>query len=143
MSATVKYLQPREFSGSFGAGEKGVRDVVVMLTCISTGTDETLVEKVDLSALRNSLGVAPSTTSLLGINYTTSGFTNIELLWDRAPKERMFVIGGNTSHSMEFGSVGGIKENSDGSSGSGNILLSTTGASAGDSYVILLHLRLN
>jgi hypothetical protein len=54
----------------------------------------------------------------------------------------MAVLAGNNSAKLDYRKSGGLAEQSDGSDGTGDILLTTAGATSGDSYNIILSLML-
>jgi hypothetical protein len=148
MATTTKYLWPPNFDGNPPEpGQPGWTRIKVQITNANTdGTDESLVKKIDITeagGLRRSDGQPVVRTALEEIHYDAFGFTNIQLFWDREPAETMAVLAGNNSGHLDYRKSGGLAEVSDGlNDGTGNILLSTTGATAGDSYTIILHLLL-
>lgn len=140
---TVKYLWPPNFDGNPPEpGQPGWIKARVQLTGISDGTGESAVKKIDISDLRRPDGQAVVKTALLDLKYDAFGFTSIKLEWDRAPKEVMAVLAGNNSGELDYSKSGGLVEQSDGSDGTGDILLTTAGATSGDSYNIILTLLL-
>ncbi len=107
----------------------------VRLTNISDGTGESLVTKVDISTLLLANGLAPTTTSIVEIQWSIYGFTSVRLYWDHTTDDLIDVLGsgnGYRSYDKQFlkdpGSAGGT----------GDILLTTAGAFSGATYDILL-----
>lgn len=112
----------------------GERNVVMKFTNLSDGTGESAVLKVDVSSLNGS----PSSVSIERITYSVSGM-NVTLLWDATTDVRIVELGGNTGV-MDFTSFGGLQNNA-GVGVTGDILLTTTGHSSGDSYSIILEMK--
>lgn len=115
-----------------------LNELTVTLTCLSDATGETNVVKVDKSALL--LGSAePSALHVMSITANVQGFTSVTLAWDHTADQTIAVLGAG-SFFEDYREEGGLK--SGGSGGTGDILLSSAGAGAGDSYTIVLRLRL-
>jgi hypothetical protein len=114
----------------------GERNVVMKFTNLSDGTGESAVLKVDVSALSGS----PSSVSIQRIIYSVFGM-NVTLLWDATTDVRIVELGGNTG-TLDFCSFGGLQNNA-GAGVTGDILLTTTGHTSGDSYSIILEMRKN
>lgn len=140
-AVAVNWVWPPKWDGNAPEpGQPGWKRIKVNLTCLSDGTGETDIRKIDISELRNSKGEVANRTKLIHADYNVSGL-NVLLEWDRAPhKEMARLLGASGAVS------GNIKEprydDSDGTDGTGDILLTTTGATAGDGYDITLELEL-
>jgi hypothetical protein len=142
-TVTTKYLWPPNFDGNPPEpGQPGWKRVRVQLTGISDGSGESAVKKIDVSDLRRPDGESVVRTVLESLEYDAFGFTSLKLEWDRAPREVMAVLAGNNSAKLDYRKSGGLAEQSDGSDGTGDILLTTAGATSGDSYNIILSLML-
>ena len=111
----------------------GARNVVMKFTNLSDGTGEAAVIKVDVSALNG----APTSVSIKRITYSVTGMV-ATLLWDATTDVRIVELGGETGV-MDFCKFGGLPNNA-GAGVTGDILLTTTGATAGDSYSIVLEM---
>lgn len=119
----------------------GRRRYATHLTCISDGTGETTVTKVDATALRNTNGKAPGSLALTDISFNVEGFSYVVLLWSRtAGNEEMMVLKGRGSISYE--KLGGLQDPNRTASGTGSILLTSVGAVAGATYQIDLKFKL-
>lgn len=114
----------------------GPRNVVMKFTNLSDGTGESAVLKVDVSTLSGS----PSSVSIKRIIYDISGMV-ATLLWDADTDVRIVDLGGNTGV-LDFCSFGGLPNNA-GAGVTGDILLTTTGHTLGDSYSIVLEMTKN
>lgn len=114
----------------------GARYAVMKFTNLSDGTGESAVLKVDVSALSG----APSSVSIKRIHYDVSGMV-ATLLWDADTDVRIADLGSNTG-TMDFSEFGGLPNNA-GAGKTGDILLTTTGHSSGDSYTIILEMVKN
>ena len=110
----------------------GSRNTVVKLTNLSDGTGESAVLKVDVSALTGS----PAAVKIEKIHYTVSGMV-ATLLWDATTDVRIVDLAGDGC--FDFTGFGGLPNNA-GAGVTGDILLTTTGATAADSYTIILEL---
>jgi hypothetical protein len=111
----------------------GPRNVVMKFTNLSDGTGESAVLKVDVSALSG----APTSVSVVRVHYAVVGMV-ATLLWDANTDVRILDLAGNGTFDLE--AFGGLPNNA--STGvTGDILLTTTGHSSGDSYSIVLEMR--
>lgn len=111
----------------------GGRNVVMKFTNLSDGTGEAAVVKVDVSALND----APTKVAIKRIIYNVTGMV-VSLLWDATTDVKIVDLGGD-SGTMDFEAFGGVWNNS-GTGITGDILLTTTGHTAGDSYTIVLEM---
>lgn len=111
----------------------GPRNAVIKLTNLSDGTGEAAVLKVDVSALLGS----PATVSISKIHYCVQGMV-ATLLWDATTDVRVVDLAGDGW--LDFSGFGGLPNNA-GAGVTGDILLTTTGASLNDSYSIILELK--
>jgi hypothetical protein len=114
----------------------GERNAVMKFTNISDGTGETNALKVDVSALAG----APSSVKITAIEYDISGM-QVELLWDATTKVPAFILSQGQQR-LDFSKAGGITNNA-GAGMNGDLLFTTLGASAGDTYAIVLHMKKN
>lgn len=112
----------------------GNKNIVLSFTNLSDGTGEAAVLKVDVPTLAG----APSEVRIDRIIANTSGMA-VSILWDATTDVRAFVVGQDTSGEYDFRSFGGIKNNS-GAGKTGNIMFTTHGHTANDSYSIILHM---
>lgn len=110
----------------------GPRQVVVKLTNLSDGTGESAVLKVDVSALTG----APTAVKIRRVHYSVTGMV-ATLLWDATTDVRILDLSGYGT--LDFDSFGGLTNNG-GTGVTGDILLTTTGHSSGDSYSIILEM---
>jgi hypothetical protein len=139
---TVKWLFPPNWDKTEQKIE-GYRRIVVQLTGLQDETaDEDAVKKIDISVLLTTRNLEVTRTVIEKIKYSNYGFTNILLEWDRSPKETIAVLPGNTAGEI----CGPLVDKDDGlNNGEGNtgdILLTTSGGAAGDSYNITLTVKL-
>lgn len=112
----------------------GERNVVMKFTNISDGVGEAAVLKVDVSTLNG----APSVVRIDRIIADTSGM-GVNILWDATTDVSAFVVGQSTCTEYDFRSFGGLVNNA-GAGVTGDINFSTIGATAGDTYTIILHM---
>ncbi|MBT9169244.1 MAG: hypothetical protein DDT19_02598 [Syntrophomonadaceae bacterium] len=111
----------------------GIRTTVMKFTNLSVGVGEVNVLKVNVRTL------APPATivDIQEIWYCVFGM-NVTLLWQASVNIPIVELQG--SGYMDLSAFGGIKNNT-GVGVTGNILLTTTGHSPGDSYTIILKMR--
>lgn len=116
---------------------QGTRRYVIQLMSLSDGTGESNVLKVDKSALIGPSGTAPTSLTVEKVEYDVSSM-RVALSFDHTVDEVFAVLQG--SDCLDFTSGGGYRDT--GTGDTGDILLSTSGAAAGDGYNIKLHLLL-
>ena len=117
---------------------------VMKFTNISDGSGETLVTKMDASALTFMTEDATKTIAKIwwAIN-TTNGKSGIELLWAGTTNSTIGFFSGTGYHDY-FTAGNSIPNNATltaNTSPAGDILLSTKGFVSGDNYTIILELR--
>ena len=116
------------------------KSAVVQLTNLSDGTGESAVTKIDVSALapKSTDGTPCTGVRLAKIVYSTFGMS-VKLLWDATTNTICWDLNSDYTTDEDFTGFGGIR-NTAGSGKTGDIALTTTGASGSDSYVIVLTL---
>jgi len=115
----------------------GERLFIAKFTNISDGTGETAVLKIDVSTLNpNSFGLACNGVKLNKIYGTTHGM-EVRILWDATTDQFAWQIPQNSNYLMDLSSFGGIPNNA-GAGKTGDVLFTTSDASAGDMYSIVL-----
>ena len=115
------------------------RVAIIQLTNTSDGTGEAAVKKIDVSALSDSsTGQACTGVRLAKIVYSTFGMS-VKLLWDATTDTICWDLNADYTTDEDFTDFGGIR-NTAGSGKTGDIMLTTTGHTNGDSYVIVLTL---
>ena len=113
------------------------RVAIIQLTSTSDGTGEAAVKKIDVSALSDSsTGQACTGVRLARIVYSTFGMS-VKLLWDATTDTICWDLNADYTTDEDFTEFGGVR-NTSGSGKTGDIMLTTTGHSDGDSYVIVL-----
>ena len=140
-TVTTKWLMPPNWDGGFD-NDRGPRKWVVRFTSISDGTGESAVRKVNISDLFLPDGGVPVKSIIDKIEYDAFGFTSIRLYWDRAPAENIVVLAGNNAHCFDFTKIGGIVAPGALGDATGDIMLTSNGATSGDSYTVTIHFRL-
>jgi hypothetical protein len=114
----------------------GTRIYVQRLTNISDGTGESGVIKLDISALMGPNGRAPTYTKLREVAWSIQGFTSVRLFWDHTTDDEIVVLGTGYGY-MSFADVGGLVDPRS-TGGTGDVLLTTAGATSGNTYTITL-----
>ena len=115
----------------------GERLFIGKFTCISDGTGETAVVKIDVSTLNpNSFGFACNGIKINKIWGANHGL-NVRILFDATADTFAWIIPQNSNYLMDFSSFGGIPSNA-GAGVTGDVLFTTTDATAGDSYTVVI-----
>ena len=114
------------------------RFYAVQITNESDSTGEAAVQKVDMSTLTDAHGNAASYSAIDRIEYSVNGFNYVTLYWDATTDDEIAVLKGNgvKDWSMEGGNVDPQTTGT-----TGDILLTTDGATDGSSYDITIWLR--
>ena len=118
--------------------QDGDRVAVMKFTNISDGSGETAVTKVDVSALQaeSGTGKACAGVTIQQIWYDCSGMT-VDILWDASSDAICWTLSGYGFY--DFRQAGPLTNNA--SSPTGDVNFTTTGASSGDRYTIMVALR--
>ena len=106
----------------------GTHKAVIQLTNLSDGTGESAVTKI-----------ACSSVLIEKVSHSIIGFTQVQLLFDATTDTIALGLAQDSNGHMDFSEFGGLK-NTAGSGKTGDINLTTIGASSNDSYVIVLEL---
>lgn len=121
---------------------------VVLFTCISDGTGETTVTKVDKSTLVSALGIEPVSLDIEKIVFACNGM-EVKIYWDHTTDDLAIALSGNGVFDFAGNVDGGITELSRlsgvkdprSAGGTGDILFTTQDATSGDTYNVLMYLR--
>ena len=118
----------------------GPKTVVLKLTNVSDGGGEAAVVKVDVSALTS----LPNGTACTGVVIERIWWQcigmKVQLLWDATTNLFCIELGENQSGSHDYTVFGGLSNNS-GSGKTGDLLFTTVGHTAADTYTVLLYMR--
>jgi len=146
-TVSVDYLYPFNLLDSDWNNRAGTKRVVVRLTGTSDATGETDVVKVDLSDLKTHDGNAPSRTVVEWMEWRVHGMA-VKLEWDRAPQSTIININdigfNNATTETDFRDwtkFGGLADPGD-DDRTGDILLTSSYGYSGDTYDIIMCLRL-
>jgi hypothetical protein len=117
----------------------GERLAIMKFTNISDGTGESAVTKVNVSTLAYSdSGKACTGVSVSKITAVCHGM-EVRMYWDANTDVPFFLSNVNSNYTNDFSSFGGITNNA--STGkNGNIVFSTSDASSGDTYTVVLEM---
>lgn len=113
----------------------GPNEIVIKLTNISDGVGEVAVLKVDASTFDG----APAEVALVRIAYSMFGM-GADILWDATTPLLAWHLATDTQGVIDFGHAHHLINNA-GAGKTGDIKLTTVGATAGDRYTIILYLR--
>ena len=115
----------------------GERLFIGKFTNFSDGTGETGAIKINVSDLRpNASGLACNGVKINKIWSSCHGM-NVRILFDATTDAYAWMIPQNSNYLMDFSSFGGLPSNA-GAGVTGDVLFTTTDASAGDSYTIVI-----
>jgi len=119
--------------------QDGPRSAILKFTNISDGTGQAAAVLVDVSSLSSDplTNQVCNGVTLQSISYSNVGM-GVNLLWDANANVPLINLLQNWSDQLDFSDYG-IPNNS-GTGRTGDILITTTGATAGDAYFLLLTL---
>jgi len=116
------------------------RRYCILLQGKATATeDETAVRKIVLADLWTQKGETPTKMVIDRIAFECRGFTAIELYWERTDDHTLTYIGGANAGVQDFSHLGGFIDHRDGKTG--DLMLTTTGGSANDTYSFKIEFR--
>ena len=118
----------------------GPKTAVMKFTNVSDSGGESAVTKVDVSALSASAdGVTCTGVTIERIWWQCIGM-KVQILWDASSDAFCIELGENQSGSHDYSVFGGLTNNA-GSGKTGDINFTTVGASANDTYTVILYMR--
>lgn len=112
---------------------------IVRRVCDSDGTGESDAILLDISTLTNANGVVPTRTRIKEIWYDIQGFSSITLKWDHTTDDTIGIFSGGGY--LDLHAVGGLLDPAS-AGGTGDILITTAGATATASYTLVLVVEL-
>jgi hypothetical protein len=117
----------------------GERVAIMKFTDISDGTGENKVLKVNASALSPSAsGLACNGVTITKIHASTHGM-EVQIYWDATTDVFCWGVPQNSQYTWDWEKIGGLTNNA-GAGKTGNVLFSTSDASSGDFYSIVLEM---
>jgi len=117
----------------------GERVAIMKFTNISDGTGETAVTKVNVANLaRSGFNQACTGVTVTKITSVCHGM-EVRMYWDATTDVPFFLGTVNTNYENDFSKIGGITNNA-GAGKNGNIVFSTSDATAGDTYTVVLEM---
>lgn len=119
----------------------GSRHYVIQITNRSDSTGESAVVKIDKSTITGPNGKEPSKIVIERIKGIVDGM-RVDLFWDHTSDVLIASLGGlGTSNiNLSWTKYGGLVDS--GTGDTGDVILTTNAASAGDSYDLTLYCRL-
>lgn len=118
----------------------GPKTAVMKFTNISDGTGESAVTKVDVSALNASADGDTCTGVVIERIWWQCIGMKVQILWDATSDQFCIELGENQSGNHDYTIFGGLTNNA-GSGKTGDVQFTTVGATANDTYTIILYLR--
>ncbi|MCP3681598.1 MAG: hypothetical protein GY861_02815 [bacterium] len=131
----VQYIYPPQFENLSDDPTQGFVRFIIKCTNLSDGTGESAVQKLDLSDFRLPGGSVPQRTTITKIQYATDGM-QVKIEWDRTPKSLIALIPEDDSGVMDY--PGGLVDPGL-DDATGDILFTTVGHTAADTYDITIH----
>lgn len=113
----------------------GEKRAAFVFTNVSDGTGEAGVAKIDISTLVGN----PSKVKITRVEGNTSGMS-VSVLFDHTTDDRVLVLNEHFEH--DFRPWGGLQDPAS-EGGTGDILFTTNGATAGDTYCIMMEVELS
>jgi hypothetical protein len=118
---------------------QGERSLIMKFTNISDGTGESAALKVDVSTLTPSnSGFACDRVTVTKIYIANHGM-EVRMLWDATTDVPFFLSSPGATQTLDFTGFGGIP-NDAGAGVTGDIVFTTSDASAGDTYWCILEM---
>mgnify|MGYP003637485196 FL=1 len=117
----------------------GERLAIMKFTNISDGTGETAVTKVNASSLTASNSGQACTGVVVNKITAVCHGMEVRMYWDASTDVPFFLSNVNSNYENDFSKFGGITNNS-GTGKNGNIVFSTSDASSGDTYTVVLEM---
>lgn len=115
--------------------EQGPRYAVMKFLSVSDGSGESAVLKVDVSTLSGIDGVAPSEVTIEDISYSLSGM-QVQILWDADTDVLAWTLTPDADNRIFLRDY--PLRNNSGTGKTGDIRFTTIGATAGDTYSIIM-----
>ena len=115
------------------------RTAIMKFTNISDGTGESAVLKVDVSALTASASGKTCTRVTVTKIYIANHGMEVRMLWDATTDVPFFLSSPGATQTLDMKSFGGITNNG-GAGVTGDIVFTTSDATAGDTYWCILEM---
>ena len=124
--------------------EDGPRTAVMHFTNVSDGSGESAVAKVDVSALSSDPAGKGACTSvnIECIWYTTKGM-GVQIFCDATTNVLAWELIADYGDTLDFSEFVGLPNTAAASGKTGELLFTTTNASSGDTYSVVLKLKKN
>ena len=137
----IKWIYPPNFEGTYGTGTKnGHRRHVILCTNYSDGTGEDQELKLKRTDMLTSEGQTPSKLVIEKIDYHVAGMT-VKIEYNNNNEEVIAMLYSGDG-CIDFRSQGGFTPEDDGENLAGDIIFTTSNQTDGDSYNIILTVRL-
>jgi len=137
----IKWLYPPNFEGTYETGTKnGHRRHVILCTNYSDGTGEDDEVKLRRTDMLTSEGQVPSKLVIEKIDYHINGMT-VTISYNNENDEVAAILYAGDG-TIDFRPEGGFVPEDDTTNDGGDIVFTTANETAGDSYNIILTVRL-
>lgn len=116
-----------------------VHTVVISNLSDGTGAAYLAVDKSAMTIKGTNPAVAVGHMAIEKVQWNNTGFTSILLSWDHDTDDTALYLGAGQGE-LDFSSFGGLHDPQS-AGGTGDLLVTPAGATAGDVYTIILQLR--
>ena len=134
-----RWVYPPNWDGSTYAANQRTKRFVLRITNLCDGTGESAVVKINISDHLNEAGATATVIVLEKLEYSVQGFTTVTLAFDHTADVTAAILIDLEEGTKDWTKVGGLVDN--GSGGAGDLLLTTAGDTAGDTYDITMTYR--
>lgn len=117
----------------------GPNEYCAVFTNICDGTGESAVIKIDISTLVGPFAIAPTYVVVEEVVWSIQGFTSVRLFFDHTTDDEIAMLAGNGY--LNLRNVGGLSDPKT-TGGTGDILFTTAGNTAGSTYTVTIAVRL-
>ena len=142
MAVEVKWLYPPNWDKTEQQVEGYRRAVIQIVEPEDDGNDLDELKVLDISTILTKAGLPTTRTVLEKYEYDVRGYAFVKVLWERNPRVVMLHLTGSQMGQHDYREVGGIVDPGEEGDGTGDLLVSTAGATSGDSFRITLYLKL-
>ena len=137
----IKWIYPPNFVGTYAAGTKnGHRRHVILCTNVSDGTGEDNEIKLKRTDMLTTEGQTPSKLVIEKIDYHINGMT-VTVSYNNENDEVAAILYSGDG-TIDFRHDGGFIPEDDATNDGGDIVFTTSSETSGDSYNIILTVRL-
>lgn len=132
-----RWISPANWDGASGAGQRRYR--IQFIGTSDSTTELSLYKLIDVADLLDARGQEGGRMAIVFAQYEVTGLTNFSLRFDRSPDEVILNAGAHTGAIKYDPPLSDTGETGD---GTGDLLISTSGATNGGRFVLDLDFNL-